>query len=192
MIIAPIMMAITGFDGMPSVSIGMNDVCAPALLAASGPATPSIAPWPNRLGGWRYASSPVSTTRTKRASRRRPAGCREWYPSRSRAGWAGPCGLILARWLRSATLAARATRGRSGLSRLPMISGRPKTPMRHGTNCNPSSSSGRSNEKRSVPEFISVPMRPSTTPTRPVPIACSSEPGAITIAAIRPNTISAE
>jgi hypothetical protein len=36
MIIAPIMSAITGFDGMPSVSIGMKDVCEPALLADSG------------------------------------------------------------------------------------------------------------------------------------------------------------
>ena len=47
MISAPIISAITGFDGMPSVSIGMNEVCAPALLAASGAATPSIAPLPN-------------------------------------------------------------------------------------------------------------------------------------------------
>jgi hypothetical protein len=31
---------------MPSVSNGMNEVCAPALLALSGPATPSIAPRP--------------------------------------------------------------------------------------------------------------------------------------------------
>ena len=47
MIIAPIISAITGFDGMPSVSIGMKEVCAPALLANSGAATPSIAPLPN-------------------------------------------------------------------------------------------------------------------------------------------------
>ena len=47
MISAPIISAITGLDGMPSVSIGMNDACAPALLADSGAATPSIAPLPN-------------------------------------------------------------------------------------------------------------------------------------------------
>ena len=47
MIMAPIISAMTGFDGMPSVNMGMNEVCAPALLAASGPATPSIAPLPN-------------------------------------------------------------------------------------------------------------------------------------------------
>ena len=35
---------------MPSVSIGMKEVCAPALLAASGAATPSIAPLPKRSG----------------------------------------------------------------------------------------------------------------------------------------------
>ena len=45
---APIISAITALPGMPSVSIGMNEVCAPALLADSGPATPSIAPWPKR------------------------------------------------------------------------------------------------------------------------------------------------
>jgi hypothetical protein len=50
MIKAPIIRAMTGLDGMPRVSIGMNEVCAPALLAASGAATPSIAPWPNRSG----------------------------------------------------------------------------------------------------------------------------------------------
>ena len=46
-IIAPIISAITALDGMPSVSSGMNEVWAPALLAASGAATPSIAPLPN-------------------------------------------------------------------------------------------------------------------------------------------------
>src|SRR5262245_51397693 len=52
MIMAPIISAITGFDGMPKVNIGMNDIWAPALLAASGPATPSITPLPNRAGCW--------------------------------------------------------------------------------------------------------------------------------------------
>src|SRR5664279_73764 len=46
-VIAPTIIAITAFSGMPRVSSGMNDVCAPALLADSGPATPWIAPLPN-------------------------------------------------------------------------------------------------------------------------------------------------
>ena len=50
MVIAPTMSAITAFGGMPSESSGTNDVCAPALFAASGPATPSIAPLPNSSG----------------------------------------------------------------------------------------------------------------------------------------------
>ena len=50
MIIAPIISAMTGLDGIPSVSIGMKEVCAPALLADSGAATPSMAPLPKRLG----------------------------------------------------------------------------------------------------------------------------------------------
>ena len=50
MIIAPTIRAITALEGMPSVSSGMNEVCAPALFADSGPATPSIAPLPKREG----------------------------------------------------------------------------------------------------------------------------------------------
>ena len=49
-IIAAIISAITALVGSPRVSIGTNDICAPALLAASGPATPSIAPLPKRSG----------------------------------------------------------------------------------------------------------------------------------------------
>src|SRR6187551_3124844 len=45
-VIAPTISAITALDGMPSVSIGMNDVCAPALFADSGPATPRMSPLP--------------------------------------------------------------------------------------------------------------------------------------------------
>ena len=47
---APIMSAMTGLDGSPRVNIGTNDIWAPALLAASGAATPSSAPCPNRSG----------------------------------------------------------------------------------------------------------------------------------------------
>ena len=50
MIIALIIRAMTGFAGMPKVSMGMKEVCAAALLADSGPATPSIAPLPKRSG----------------------------------------------------------------------------------------------------------------------------------------------
>ena len=50
MIMAPTISAITGLAGMPSVSSGMNEVCAPALLADSGPATPAMAPRPNSRG----------------------------------------------------------------------------------------------------------------------------------------------
>ena len=51
-VIAPTIIAITAFSGMPSVSSGMNDVCAPALFADSGPATPWIAPLPNSTDPW--------------------------------------------------------------------------------------------------------------------------------------------
>src|SRR6266403_516094 len=48
MVSAPIISAITALPGIPKVSIGMKEVWAPALLADSGPATPSIAPRPKR------------------------------------------------------------------------------------------------------------------------------------------------
>lgn len=50
MIIAPTINAITGFAGIPSVNSGIKLVCAPALLADYGPATPAIAPLPNSSG----------------------------------------------------------------------------------------------------------------------------------------------
>ncbi len=50
MIMAPTISAITALDGMPRVSMGMNEVWAAALLADSGAATPSTAPLPKRSG----------------------------------------------------------------------------------------------------------------------------------------------
>lgn len=47
---APMSSAMTGWAGNPRVRSGMNEVCAAALLADSGAATPSIAPWPKRCG----------------------------------------------------------------------------------------------------------------------------------------------
>ena len=47
---APTSSAMIALGGMPSASIGMNPACAPALFAASGPATPSTAPCPKRDG----------------------------------------------------------------------------------------------------------------------------------------------
>ena len=47
---APAIRAIMGLEGIPSVRSGMKELCAPALLALSGAATPSTAPWPKREG----------------------------------------------------------------------------------------------------------------------------------------------
>jgi hypothetical protein len=47
---APSSNAITTLGGMPKVISGMKAPPAAALLAASGPATPSIAPLPKRSG----------------------------------------------------------------------------------------------------------------------------------------------
>ncbi|MNO07712.1 hypothetical protein D3C81_2300130 [compost metagenome] len=50
MISAPNIRAITGSPGMPRLIVGMKLVCVDALVAASGPAIPSIAPRPKRRG----------------------------------------------------------------------------------------------------------------------------------------------
>ena len=44
------MIAAVADVGRPSASIGTSTPAAAALLAASGPATPSMAPWPNSSG----------------------------------------------------------------------------------------------------------------------------------------------
>ena len=49
-IIAASMMAGTAPEGRPSASIGTKAPDVAELLADSGPATPSMAPWPNRSG----------------------------------------------------------------------------------------------------------------------------------------------
>ena len=59
MVMAPTISAITALGGMPSVSNGMNDVCAAALLALSGAATPWMAPWPKRSGCFEIRFSKV-------------------------------------------------------------------------------------------------------------------------------------
>ena len=50
---APSISAMVALPGMPSVSVGMKEVCAAALLATSGAATPSIAPLPKPEGSLR-------------------------------------------------------------------------------------------------------------------------------------------
>ena len=56
----PMSSAVTALVGMPSASIGTSAACAPALFAASGPATPCSAPCPNgRLGRRTSARSTV-------------------------------------------------------------------------------------------------------------------------------------
>ncbi|MNC87828.1 hypothetical protein D3C83_35880 [compost metagenome] len=47
---AAIITAVTGLVGMPSAIIGTNAPVAAELFADSGPATPSIAPFPKRSG----------------------------------------------------------------------------------------------------------------------------------------------
>src|SRR5512135_179676 len=53
MVMAPIIRAMAALGGMPSVSIGMKEVWAPALLADSGAATPRMLPLPKRTSALR-------------------------------------------------------------------------------------------------------------------------------------------
>ena len=134
MIIAPIISAMMALDGRPSVSSGMKEVCAPALLADSGPATPSMAPLPNRLGSLRRPSSRACSSRTPPARRRRPAGCRGASPGRCRAAPAArrrgsPAGSARGRACCVLTGGARAA---SRCSRLRMISTMPNMPDDQG------------------------------------------------------------
>src|SRR5580700_11959826 len=50
MISAPNNSAITVSPGMPRLMVGMKSPCTEEWVEASGQATPSIAPWPNRSG----------------------------------------------------------------------------------------------------------------------------------------------
>ena len=73
-VIAPTISAITALGGMPSVSSGMNEVCAPALLADSGPATPRMAPLPNGTSPGRAASLLLERVGRERRQQRAAAG----------------------------------------------------------------------------------------------------------------------
>ena len=138
-IMPPIIIAITALDGMPSVSIGMNEVCAAALLAASGPATPSIAPLPKRSGVARH----LLLERVGRKGREHRAAAGQDAERRSPSAGAAQDGGH--RWpCRSAqvgispvTFAVTRSR-RSGLVRLAMISAMPNRPMAIGTKPMPS------------------------------------------------------
>ena len=74
MVMAPTISAITAFGGMPSVSSGMNEVCAPALLALRpGHALDGAAAEAARILG--KLLRPYRR-RTARAPRHCRAGCR--------------------------------------------------------------------------------------------------------------------
>ena len=82
---APNIRAMTGWAGRPSVRSGMNEVWAAALFADSGPATPSIAPWPNDLRDPGRPASRWCRRRTRRArarAREDPEGGSEGRPAK--------------------------------------------------------------------------------------------------------------
>ena len=77
-------------------------------------------------------------------------------------------------------------------SRLTRMSATPNSPMAITTKPMPSASWGTPKVKRSVPEFTSEPMRPSSRPSTVTPIALSMAPFASTTAPTSPSAISAK
>lgn len=77
-------------------------------------------------------------------------------------------------------------------SRLTMISRMPNRPIAIATNSSPSASSICPKVNRRTPVLMSVPMMPSSRPSRTIATALIGDPCARTTAAIRPNTMSAQ
>src|SRR4051794_20841022 len=187
-IIAPTIIAMTAFSGMPSVNSGMNDVCAPALFAASGPATPWIAPLPNCDGSFAsffsmlydanddsIAPPPGSTPKTEPSA-----------VPRSTAGHASlNCALVIHIPLSFVVISSRGAVD----SRFITISANPNSPIATTTTPMPSDSSGMPKSKRATPELTSVPTMPSNSPTTIMAMAFSKEPCASTTAPMSPSTI---
>ena len=189
---APTISAITAFGGMPSVSSGMNEVCAAALLALSGAATPSIAPRPKRLRmlGDLLLERVGGERRDHRAAARQDAEDRaEHRAARDRAGanrlrscarrhQAGDLGLhdvaALGRQLEIAHDLGEAEHAHRDVDEADAV-GQLRDVERHARL--------RRSRCRS---------RPSTAagPNRIMAIALSTEPLASTTAKIRPSTIS--
>ncbi len=190
-IIAATISAITGVVGMPSVSIGMNEVWAPALFADSGPATPSIAPLPKRSGVFEIFFSIAYEANDDRTAP--PPGNTPSSEPRAVPRIAG-----MTEALNSAQLGSRRptffvnTSRCSRCSRFAMISPKPNMPIAITASSMPSDSSGISKLKRATPEFTSVPIIPSSSPSTTMASALRNDPCASTTAAIRPSTISAK
>src|SRR5450631_1077239 len=189
MVIAPTINAMTAFSGMPNVSSGMNEVCAPALLADSGPATPWIAPFPKRLGS--FATFFSNAYDANEASIAPPPGSKpriEPRPvPRRTAGHACLNWSLVSQ--RELTLLLTSSRF-SSVSRFVTISAKPNRPIATLTTPMPSINSGTPNANRAAPELTSVPTMPSRSPSTTIAIALSNDPCASTTAPIRPRIIS--
>ena len=189
MVIAPTISAMTAVGGMPSVNSGMNEVCAAALFADSGPATPSTAPLPNSLGRLdTFFSRPYAANDASSAPPpgRMPSSEPMVVPRMT----AGIERRISSRFgISEVSFCCRMSRF-SFFVRLIRISAKPKTPTAICAVPMPSVSSGTPNEKRAMPEFTSVPTMPNNRPSTIIAIALRSEPCASTTAPIMPSTIS--
>ena len=169
------------------MSSGMNDVCAAALLADSGAATPSMAPLPNFSGFLEIRFSREYDV--KLASTWPPPGS---TPSSEPIVVPRRTGIRMRR--KSSLVSHRpwtflVTRlGLIRCSRLRMISARPKRPTARDTKSSPPYSSRTPNVKRGTPVNPSCPMVPSSSPSTIIASALIADPLARAIEASRPRT----
>ena len=130
MVIAPTMSAMTALGGMPRERSGMNEVCAPALFADSGPGHPLDGPAPEaprvprelllqRVGRERPEHRAVAGQDPQRSAPRR-------LPRSDRGGRLAE---LLARWAGRRPIGAAPRRAARSTSRFRSTSAKPKTPI---------------------------------------------------------------
>ncbi len=181
-------MASTTLDGIPSVRRGIKEVCAAALLADSGAATPFMLPFP-KLSGFLdiffsniYEEKEASTAPPPgRIPRRHP----DRVPLRT-AGIQVMNSFLLS--MNPVSLPFNISLF-SFFSRLFIISEMPNSPMARATNPMPSDNSEIPKQNRWTPLVTSVPTMPSKSPTTIIPTAFMMDPDASTMDPINPKTI---
>ena len=145
-VIAPTISAITAFGGMPSVSIGMNEVCAPALLADLGAGDALDRALAERdCADCAPSSSRPCRTANDASSAPPPGSTPRIEPSavpRSTDGQASLKSRLVGH--RPFTSLVKTSRCSAGWPRLAMISPKPNTPIAMTTKPMPSVSCGMS------------------------------------------------
>ena len=142
----------------------MNDVCAPALLADSGPATPWIAPRPNCDGSLAIFFSTAYDANEDNIAPP-PGRIPSTEPSAVPRRTAGLASRICFCVSQNPLILLDSSSRFSVDSRFRMISAKPNRPIATLTTPRPSESSGMPKSKRATPELTSVPTMPRSKPS---------------------------